>query len=60
MVSFSGLRYDDIAPKVGLEPLRLRHDIPTFGMQRARLPNDLFWDIIQNLRMAAHQYGTPY
>lgn len=59
-ISFSGLRYDDTAPKVGLEPVRLGHGIPTFDMQRARLPDDLFRDIIQGLRMAAHQYGTPY
>jgi hypothetical protein len=56
--TFSKVKYKEIAPKVGLAPHRRGDDIPTFQMHRARLPNDLFWEILQDLRAAANHYGT--
>lgn len=57
--NFFRVKYKDVAPKVGLVPYRLGNDIPTFQMHRARLQDDLFWDILQELRGATAQYGTP-
>jgi hypothetical protein len=36
--SFSKILYSEIAPTVGLDPIRGGIDIPTFEMHRARLP----------------------
>jgi hypothetical protein len=58
-VSFSKVKYDQIAPFVGLEPsLRLR-DAPTFEMHRARIPNGLFKEIIGDIEIVMKQYGPP-
>jgi len=58
-ISFSKVKYNQIAPLVGLEPnLRIR-DAPTFEMHRARIPNALFKDIIGDIEIAMKQYGPP-
>lgn len=56
-VSFSKVQYVDIAPMVGLKPNVKGSDIPLFDMFRARLPNDIFYKIVEDLQAFAAQYG---
>jgi hypothetical protein len=56
-VSFSKVRYVDIAPSVGLDPYLDGTDIPTFEMSCARLPNVIFSIIIDDLQRLEAQYG---
>jgi hypothetical protein len=56
-VSFSKVQYDDIAPLVGLDPYAGGRDIPTFEMFYARLPNEIFLLIVNDIRMFGAQYG---
>jgi hypothetical protein len=56
-VSFSKVKYDDIAPKVGLDPGREGDDIPTFEMFCARLPSPIFDKILVDLQDFEWQYG---
>jgi hypothetical protein len=56
-VSFSRVKYSDIAPRVGLNPIDAGRDIPSFLMRRARLPNSVFHKIIEDVRIFAKQYG---
>ena len=39
--SFSGVKYNDIAPFVGLDPFRFLKDIGTFELHRSRIPTGL-------------------
>jgi hypothetical protein len=57
-VSFSNVRYVDIAPFVGLDPYVDGTDIPTFEMSFARLPNAIFSTIIDDLHRLELQYGS--
>ena len=57
-VSFSKVRYMDIAPLVGLDPRVRGTDIPTFEMSCARLPNAIFSTIIDDLHRLELQYGS--
>lgn len=56
--SFSRVKYVDIAPKVGLSAERRGDDIPLFDMSKARLEDDLFWEILKELSSNTQQYGT--
>ena len=56
-VSFSKVKYKDIAPKVGLNPYKRGRDIPTFPMFRARLPRDFFLKILEDIEISTFQYG---
>ena len=56
-MSFSKVRYVDIAPLVGLDPRVEGDDIPTFKMSYARLPNAIFSKIINDLQELEAQYG---
>jgi len=56
-VSFSKVRYVDIAPLFGLNPGVKGDDIPTFEMSYARLPNALFLQILRDIRVFGKQYG---
>jgi hypothetical protein len=47
----------DIAPRVGLDPVRDGSDIPPFDMHYARLPNVIFNQIVRDLQVYAAQYG---
>lgn len=58
-VSFSRVKYDQIAPFVGLEPSLCLRDAPTFEMHRARIPNALFKEIIEDIEIVMKQYGPP-
>jgi hypothetical protein len=55
-VSFSRVTYQDIAPKIGLEPYVDGEDIPTFPMFRARITNDLFCKIMEDIQAFTFQY----
>ncbi|KAI9772380.1 MAG: hypothetical protein M1839_002459 [Geoglossum umbratile] len=55
-VSFSRVRYQDIAPKVGLQPYSDGLDIPTFPIFQARLSNDLFRKILEDIQLFTYQY----
>ena len=56
-VSFSKVKYIDIAPKVGLDPGREGDDIPKFEIFCARLPNSVFSKILVDLQDFEWQYG---
>jgi hypothetical protein len=53
-VSYSRVKYDQMAPFVGLEPRLHLRDAPTFEMHRARIPTALFKEIIE---IMMKQYG---
>jgi hypothetical protein len=50
------VKYEDIAPKVGLDPFRKGFDIPTFPMFRARLSHGLFVKILEDIELFTLQY----
>ena len=56
-ISFSKVTYVDIAPRVGLEPVRRGGDILSFEMFHARLPSDIFYKIIEDVEIFSAQYG---
>ena len=58
-VSFSKVRYLDIAPKVGLEPMLAGYDMPAFEIHRARIPTSIFKSIVEDLDIVMNQYGDP-
>lgn len=58
-VSFSKVKYRDIAPRVGLKFELAGKDMPTFDIHRARIPTSLFKDIIGDLQVIMKQYGEP-
>ncbi|KAH8819526.1 hypothetical protein F5884DRAFT_743934 [Xylogone sp. PMI_703] len=57
-ISISKVKYGDIASHVGLDPMKAGRDIETFDMYQARLPNDIFSEIVKDVEMFAMQYGT--
>ena len=59
-VSFSKVKYRDIAPRVGLVPFLEGRDMKTFEIYRARIPTSLFKEIVEDLDIAMNQYGEPY
>jgi hypothetical protein len=56
-VSFSKVKYADIAPKIGLDPGREGDDIPKFDMFCARLPYSVFSQILVSIQDFEWQYG---
>jgi hypothetical protein len=58
-VSFSKVKYSDIAPRVGLKFELAGNDMPTFDIHRARIPTSLFGDIVLDLEVIMKQYGEP-
>ncbi|RMZ82040.1 hypothetical protein DV736_g6643, partial [Chaetothyriales sp. CBS 134916] len=58
-VSFSKVKYEDIAPKLGLRPSLRGNDIPNFEMSGARLPSSVFSQILADLQLFSFQYGPP-
>jgi hypothetical protein len=57
-VSFFNVKYLDIAPFVGLDPLRNFGDAPLFDLRRSRIPTALFRDIVTDIDVLLIQYGT--
>ena len=58
-VSFSRVKYRQVAPLVGLDPARRLLDIETFELHRSRIPTDLFKSIIEDMDLMLLQYGSP-
>ena len=58
-VSFSNIKYEDIASFVGLEPWHEFSDVKTFELHRARIPDTLFKDVLQDMDIMQMQYGPP-
>ena len=54
----SKVKYDDIAPKIGLDPGVKGDDIPEFEMFCARLPDSIFSQILVDLQAFSWQYGS--
>lgn len=57
-VSFSNVKYRQIAPMIGLAPGKDGKDMVTFGMGRARLPDEVFQKILLELEAFSLQYGS--
>lgn len=57
--TFSKIKYNQIAPFVGLEPSLCLRDAPTFKKHRARIPNILFREMIEEIEIVMKQYGLP-
>jgi hypothetical protein len=58
-LSFSKVKYADIAPFVGLQPGLDMDDIETFDLHRSRIPTALFESIVQDIDVMIVQYGLP-
>jgi len=58
-VSFSKVKYREIAPRIGLDPAARGNDMKTFHIHRARIPTSLFKEIVADLEMTMKQYGEP-
>jgi hypothetical protein len=59
-VSFSKVKYHEMAPKVGLFPFRGCDDMGTFVIHRARIRTSLSKEIVQDIEVALRQYGEPF
>ena len=58
-VSFSNVKYGDIAPFVGLAASRRMNDIDTFELHRSRIPTALFKSVVEDINLMMTQYGPP-
>ena len=58
-LSFSNVKYGDIAPRVGLTTELAGNDMPIFHIHRARIPTPLFKDITGDVQVIMKQYGEP-
>ena len=58
-LSFSDVKYVDIAPLVGLSPYRHTNDIEAFDLRRSRIPTALFKSIVEDIDLMLVQYGPP-
>ena len=56
-MSFSNVKYRDIATFIGLEHLKVFRDAETFELHRSRIPTPLFKCIVQDLDIMLMQYG---
>ncbi|KAF8541859.1 hypothetical protein BDD12DRAFT_775595 [Trichophaea hybrida] len=59
-VSFSRVKYQDIAHFYKLDPQGLMDDAPTFDLIRPRLPNRIFRRTIEDMNLMLQQYGPPH
>lgn len=57
-VSFSRVKFQDIASRVGLDPVLKGRDIPNFPMSCALLPDKIFNLIVGDVMKLSKQYGT--
>lgn len=55
--SFSKVRFDDIAPLVGLDPGASLRDTPLFPVCRARVTNSLFARVVEDIHIATNNFG---
>ena len=57
-VSFSNVKFIDVAPFVNLDYIRNLGDAPLFDLRRSRIPTDFFKDIVSDMDILLIQYGT--
>jgi hypothetical protein len=57
-ISFSEVKYKNIAPSVGLDPLWHFYDAPVFDLNRSRIPTALFKEIVADMDTLVMQFGT--
>lgn len=55
--SFSNVTYEQVAPYVWLSPSAGGRDMQTLDIFRARIPKDMFGEIIDDVEDALTQYG---
>lgn len=55
----SKVKYKNIAHFVGLDPVRQFLDAPTFDIDRARIPSELFKEIVEEIQSNMQEYGPP-
>ncbi|KAH9072882.1 hypothetical protein EDB83DRAFT_2220190 [Lactarius deliciosus] len=58
-VSFSNVKYRDIASFVGLDSVRMFNDATLFDLRRSRIPTTLFKNIVLDMDVLLIQYGPP-
>lgn len=58
-VSFSKVKYHDIALRIGLDSGLGGDDMQTFDIHRARIPTSLCKQIVEDLDIVMNQYGEP-
>lgn len=58
-VSFSNVRFEDIASFIGLHTDSEMTDIETFYVRRSRMPTALFKSIVEDIDGMLVQYGPP-
>ncbi|TDL16569.1 hypothetical protein BD410DRAFT_795220 [Rickenella mellea] len=56
-VSFSKVKYNEIAPFVNLDPADLFDDVPLFDLNRSRIPTSIFRTIVEDMDVLMMQYG---
>ena len=58
-VSYSNVKFSDIAHFVGLEHHAALRDIHTFELHRSRIPTALFKEMVKDMDLMLMQYGPP-
>ncbi|KAL2829132.1 hypothetical protein BJY01DRAFT_255118 [Aspergillus pseudoustus] len=58
-VSLSNVKYAQIAPYLGLNPMRRGTDMKKLQVFRSRIPNALFEEIANDISLAERHYGDP-
>lgn len=58
-VSFSEVKYENIAPFVNLDPHADAEDAKTFLINRARIPTRDFKNIVEEMQRLGSQYRRP-
>lgn len=58
-VSFSRVKFSDVARFVGLDRHAALRDIDTFELHRSRIPTSLFKVMVTDMDLMLMQYGTP-
>lgn len=58
-ISFSNIRFEDIAPFVGLDHLRMTRGVGTFTLCRSRISTKLFKSIVEDIDVMMLQYEPP-
>lgn len=58
-VCFSRILFNTIAPLVGLDPPAQLRDAKRFEIRRARITNNLFSKIVDDVHVATNIYGLP-
>lgn len=57
-ISFSNVKFDTMASRAGLQKHRELQDLDHFTIHRARLPNALFTQIMDDIQNGIYNYGV--